>query len=213
MSDQRAENTYIAIEVFGNLLERGVAGLDVEDVDNNQLDCKPDVVHNVVFPVDVFHGDWVDILVAVFRISINLPEGMASDLQEQCNINHQEHESHAFRTNAVGQNLSRVANKQTRPSHVVEHVVEEDHRYYSVGGRLVTMDSELRRANRPDNEDDQHASGSDQEQRTSSNLVNKEALASGNNNVQNLKTAVDDELDVAVCDSNRVEDQVEVVGD
>lgn len=75
------------------------------------------------------------------------------------------------------------------------------------------MDSELCRANRPDNEDDQHASGSDQEQRTSSNLVNKEALASGNNNVQNLKTAVDDELDVAVCNSNRVEDQVEVVGD
>ena len=75
------------------------------------------------------------------------------------------------------------------------------------------MDSELRRADRPNNEDRQHASSSDQEQRTSSNLVNKEALASGNNNVQNLKTAVDDELDIAVCDSNRVENQVEVVGD
>lgn len=111
MSDQRAENTYIAIEVFGNLLERGVAGLDIEYVDNSQLNCKPDVVHNVVLPVDVLHGDWVDILVAALRISVNLPDGIASDLQEQCNINHQEHESHALRTNAVGQNLSRVANK------------------------------------------------------------------------------------------------------
>jgi hypothetical protein len=65
-----AGQTYIAIEVLGNLLKGSVAGLDVEEVNDDQLDRKPDVVHDVVLPLDVAQSDRVDILVAVDLLAL-----------------------------------------------------------------------------------------------------------------------------------------------
>ena len=62
--------TYFTVEVLGNLLERGVASLDVEEVHDNEFDHDPDVVHDVVLPSDVLQGDWVDVLVALRFVSI-----------------------------------------------------------------------------------------------------------------------------------------------
>lgn len=45
--------TYLAIEVLRNLLKGSVTGLDVEEVDDDELDDKPDVVDDVVLPLDV----------------------------------------------------------------------------------------------------------------------------------------------------------------
>jgi hypothetical protein len=59
--------------VLGNLLEGSVAGLDVEEVDDHELDRKPDVVHDVVFPLDVTQSDGVDILVAARVVSVVSP--------------------------------------------------------------------------------------------------------------------------------------------
>jgi hypothetical protein len=59
--------------VLGNLLEGSVAGLDVEEVDDDELDRKPDVVHDVVFPLDVTQSDGVDILVAARVVSVVSP--------------------------------------------------------------------------------------------------------------------------------------------
>ena len=56
--------------MLGDLLERGVAGLDVEEVDDDELDRKPDIVHDVVLPLDVAQSDRVDILVAVYIVRI-----------------------------------------------------------------------------------------------------------------------------------------------
>ena len=56
--------THFAVEVLGNLLERSVAGLNVEEVHNDELDQDPDVVHDVVLPCDVLESDGVDVLVA-----------------------------------------------------------------------------------------------------------------------------------------------------
>ena len=53
----------VAVEVFGDFLERGVAGLDVEEVDDGELDAEPDAVEDVVFPGEVVEGDRVDVLV------------------------------------------------------------------------------------------------------------------------------------------------------
>lgn len=61
--------THFAIKVLGNLLERSVAGLDVEEVHDEELDDDPDVVHDVVLPADVLEGNGVDVLVAVRSIS------------------------------------------------------------------------------------------------------------------------------------------------
>jgi hypothetical protein len=59
--------------VLGNLLEGSVASLDVEEVDDDELDRKPDVVHDVVFPLDVTQSDGVDILVAARVVSVVSP--------------------------------------------------------------------------------------------------------------------------------------------
>lgn len=63
-------STHFAVEVLGNLLERSVAGLDVEEVHNNELDHNPDVVHDVVLPSDVLQSDGVDVLVAVGMLAL-----------------------------------------------------------------------------------------------------------------------------------------------
>ena len=61
-------STYLAVEVLSDLLKRSVAGFDVEEVHNDELDQDPDVVHDVVLPSDVLEGDGVDVLVAIRNV-------------------------------------------------------------------------------------------------------------------------------------------------
>lgn len=68
-------HTHFAIKVLGNLLERSVTGLDVEEVHDNELDNDPDIVHDVVLPSDVLEGDGVDVLVAIRGVSVNSTRG------------------------------------------------------------------------------------------------------------------------------------------
>ena len=58
-----ANNGFVAIEVLGDLLERGVACFDVEEVDDCEFHGEPDAVEDVVFPAEVVEGDGVDVLV------------------------------------------------------------------------------------------------------------------------------------------------------
>jgi hypothetical protein len=58
-------STHFAVKVLGNLLERSVAGLDVEEVHDDELDDDPHVVDDVVLPCNVLQSDGVDVLVAV----------------------------------------------------------------------------------------------------------------------------------------------------
>jgi hypothetical protein len=209
-----AGQTYIAIEVLGNLLKGSVAGLDVEEVNDDQLDRKPDVVHDVVLPFDVTQSDRVDILVAARVVSNVRLDCDAMDLQEESNVDHQEHESHALGANAVGQDFCRVTHKKTRPGQVVEAVVEENHGHHSVCSTLVGVVHAVRsRATGPDDENNEHAGGGDKEQWTSADLVDEEAHAGGDDHVQDLQTSVNNELDVAVRDSDIVENDVQVVAD
>lgn len=68
-------HTHFAIKVLGNFLERSVTGLDVEEVNDNELDNDPDIVHDVVLPSDVLEGDGVDVLVAIRCVSVNSTRG------------------------------------------------------------------------------------------------------------------------------------------
>ena len=63
-------STHFAVEVLGNLLKGSVAGLDVEEVHDNELDHNPDVVHDVVLPSDVLQSDGVDVLVALGTLAL-----------------------------------------------------------------------------------------------------------------------------------------------
>jgi hypothetical protein len=203
--------------VLSNLLEGSVAGLDVEEVDDDKLDRKPDVVHDVVLPFDVTQSDRVDILVAARVVSVVRVVRLdcdAFDLQEESNVDHQEHESHALGANAVGQNLCRVTHKKTRPGQVVEAVVEENHGHHGVCSTFVGVVHAVRgRAPGPDDEHNKHAGGGDEEQWTSADLVDEEAHAGGDDHVQNLQTSVDNELNVGVRNSDIVEDDVQVIAD
>jgi hypothetical protein len=130
-SRSASNNSRVAIEVLGNLLERSVSGLDVEFPDDSKFDGKPDTlgsgqqetyegcvygrtyVDDVVLPTDVSKGDRVDIVV-----------------EEQSQINHQEHDSNTLGTDMVRKNLDGVTDQETRPGRVVEDVVEEDHLHW-----------------------------------------------------------------------------------
>jgi hypothetical protein len=148
-------------------------------------------------------------LLVLFRLDCD-----AFGLQEESNVDHQEHESHALGADAVGQDFCRVTHKKTRPGQVVEAVVEEDHGYHGVCSALVGVVNAVRgRATGPDDEHNKHAGGSDKEQWTSTDLVDEEAHAGGDDHVQDLQTSVDNELDVTVGDSDIVEDDVQVVAD
>ena len=61
--------------MLGNLLKRSVAGLDVEEVDDNELDDDPNIVHDVILPSDVLEGDGVDVLVAIWNVNVNPTRG------------------------------------------------------------------------------------------------------------------------------------------
>jgi len=60
---QAADDRGVAVEVPGDLLEGGVAGLDVEPPDDGELDGQPGAVEDVVLPADVVERDGVDVLV------------------------------------------------------------------------------------------------------------------------------------------------------
>lgn len=52
-----------------NLFKRGVARLDVEEVNHDKLHGNPHIIDDVVLPVDVIEGDGIDVLVAVIWLA------------------------------------------------------------------------------------------------------------------------------------------------
>lgn len=53
----------VAVEVFGNFLERNVSSFDDEEVDYDQLDQQKAVIKYVVPPMEIVKGDAVDVLI------------------------------------------------------------------------------------------------------------------------------------------------------
>lgn len=79
------------------------------EVDNGEFDCEPASVDDVVLPADVGKSDGVGVLV-----------------EEESDIDGQEHDGETLGTDRVRENLSGVAYEETRPGQVVEEVVDED---------------------------------------------------------------------------------------
>ena len=189
------DKSSLTVEVLGNLLKRSVLGLDVEEPDNDKLNGQPAAVDDVVLPSNGVEGDWVDVLV-----------------EEERNVDHQEHESHTLGTEVVWENLASVTDEETRPGHVVEGVVDEDHDNDTSGGTLGALLGKDGGADGPDDEACEHTAGGDQEKSAATDLVNEEALTDGDDGVTDLEDTVDDELSVGVGNTDLVEDDVDVVG-
>jgi len=196
-SSVTTDKSGLTVEVLGNLLKGSVLGLDVIEPDNGKLNSEPDAVDDVILPGNAVEGDWVDVLV-----------------EEESNVDHQEHESHTLGTNVVWKNLAGVTDEKTRPGHVVESVVDEDHGNDTLGGTtVVVVVGEDGRADGPDDKTSEHTTGRDQKKSAATDLVNEEALTNGDDGVTDLEDTVDDELSVGVGDTDLVEDNVDVVRD
>ena len=204
----------LAIKVACNLLERGVAGLDVEHVDDDELDGEPDAVDDVVLPADVADGDGVDVLVEENWVieCQRLIDAFYVGEKPTRKVDAKENDRHALGADVVRQNLDCVTNQEARPSQVVEDVVDEYHGNHSVRSRFVALDGELRGADSPDDEGAQHASGRDEEKLPTSNFVDEETHGQRHGEVDNLQDPVDKLLRRAIRDTDGVEHLVEVIG-
>ena len=60
----------ITVKVASNFFKRGVLGLNVEEVDDDEFETEPDAVDNVVLPLDVAQSDGVDVLVAGYIVRV-----------------------------------------------------------------------------------------------------------------------------------------------
>ena len=132
-------------------------------------------------------------------------------VEEQRNVHHQEHKCHALCTNVVRQNFGRVRDKHARPGQVVEDVVDVNHSDYGIALSLDSSLRELSSASGPDDESCKHARCGHEEECSTTDVVDHEALSDGDDEVHDLQAAVDDELRVAVGYADVVEDEVEVV--
>jgi hypothetical protein len=57
------QSSVFTIKELGDFLEGSVAGFDKEEVDDADFKGEEDAVADVVFPLECFEGDCVDILV------------------------------------------------------------------------------------------------------------------------------------------------------
>lgn len=186
----------VAVEVAGNLLERGVLGLDVEEVDNDEFHSEPDAVDDVVLPADVVEGNGVDV-----------------GVEEQSEVNASEHVAHGLGADGVGQNFDGVTDEKTRPGDVVERVVEEDHEDDGAAVGLDLSDFESLGEDGPDHKGHAHAGGGDEEERATTDFVDEEAHGGSDDAIPDVEDTVDLELHVGILDANGVENTGDVVRD
>lgn len=115
-------NSRISIEMLCNLLQRRIPSLDIEEPDNGKLNTEPCAVEDVVLPSKMLQGDGVDVLV-----------------EEQREVNAEEHDRQTLGADVVGEDFSSVTEEKTRPGTVVTEVVQEDHGDDGVGSGFVAV--------------------------------------------------------------------------
>ena len=175
-------------------LKRSVSGFDIEEVDHGKLDGQPDIVDNVVLPANIAKRDGVDILVEPER-----------------DIDGKEHDGETLGADVEGQDLDAVANKQARPSRVVADIIDEYECDDSVTGGTCAGKGVLSKGDCRDNKDDQHACSGKQEKLATTDTLHEEAHENGNDQVDDLKDAVDQSLGEGVCNADLSKDDGKIV--
>jgi hypothetical protein len=162
-------------------------------------------------------GSWA--VVATYVDNVVLPRnvvernGVDVGVEEERNVDHGEHVAHTLGTERIGQNFNGVTNKETRPRHVVESVVQEDHKDDGTSVGLDLGGFEALGENGPDDKGHAHSSGGDEEKRATSELVDEKAHGDGNETVPDVQNTVDLELHVGVGDTDGVEHTGDIVRD
>ena len=133
----------ITIEDLSQLLEGGTPSLNVEEVDEAKLDEDPNSVDQRQVPVvrEVLprNGVGVTRMVSLVQRVGTCIEDLLSKNQ-RC-LHRQVHNHNTLGAQAVGQDLERVGDEQTRPGNGVEHREEPDEHDLRVAGSVDILGS------------------------------------------------------------------------
>lgn len=193
-SSSTAKNSAVTVEHLDNLLQRNLLRLNIVFPDHKDLKRQEDTVDEVVFPVNVFQGDRVDVLV-----------------EPKTEINAEEHESQTLGTETVRQNLGGVGDKHAAESDIVRDIVEEDEGNDCVGCVAIGSGSILVETSECNGSRDkayEHADAGREEKLATAEVIHEEADSGCRYDVDSAENEVDSELSVAVCDSDHFQNLV-----
>jgi hypothetical protein len=131
----------------------------------------------------------------------------------QSNLDEQVHDHQTLGTNLERQDFNCVGDKQTRPSQRISDGEDPDHGNDGLTSSLALSSLLLRRSNSPHDEGNAHGCGSRDEERATTNAINKQSAGNRDDEREDIKTTVDTKLGVRVRDTNGVVDIGGVIGD
>lgn len=160
----------LTVEDLGEFLERGAAGLDVEEVDEEELEKVPDCVEHAEGPC------------LLLLLEVVPRDGVGVVPEHQSCLNGQVHDHDSLGSELVWEDLEGVRDEETRPSERVEDAEEpdEDDLRISCGlGVLSTSLLVLRGDDGPGQEHGNHTGSRGQEEWATSDTFDEESTADG----------------------------------
>ena len=177
-----------------------ILGLDVEEVNKDELEGDPGGVDGVQLPLgalpDAVHGDRVDLVV-----------------HDEGDVDGDVHDHHALGAELERQDLDGVGDEQTRPGEGVAHTVEPEEDDDGDAGALVCGLAVLRAGDGRCHEAQKHTSGGGEEERTATDAVTQHGARNGDDQGEDLVATVKTETSLGASDTSCLVDFVGVVGE
>lgn len=179
-------------------MEEDVLGLDVEEVNEDELDGDPAGVDAVELPLaalpNAVHGDGVDVVV-----------------DDERDVDGDVHDHHALGAQLEGQDLDCVGDQETGPCESVAHTVEPEEHDDSDTGAAVLGLAVLCTGNGSGHETQKHTASGCEEERATADAVTEQGAGDGNDQGKNLVAAVKTKTGLGAADTGSCVDLVGVV--
>ena len=193
-------NRLVAIEDLLDLLESRTLGLNVDEIDKDELEEDPQGVEKSEVPVagQVLPCDRI---------------GLVTDGENGLDGDVHDHET--LGTEAEGQDLQRVGNEQTGPGDGVEDSEDPDDGDLHVAGGFVGVARVLVHGgcDGPDGEHDHHTGSTDEEEAATTGRVDESGGGDGGDEGDGCLTDVETQTLAGAGDSRALVDQAGVVGE
>jgi len=179
---------------------KNILGLDVEEVDKDELEGDPGGVDGVELPLgalpDAVHGDGVDLVV-----------------HDEGDVDGDVHDHHALGAELEGQDLDRVGDEETGPGEGVAHTVHPEEDDDGDAGALVLGLAVLGAGDSGGHEAQEHTSGGGEEERAATDAITQHGAGDGDDQRENLVATIETETGLGACDTGCLVDLVGVVGE
>lgn len=205
-----ADSGVITIDDLGDLLESRTTGLDVHEVDEADLTENPDAVDEVKSP-GVTTGERA----VVGRGGLPGVEGQRVEVvvQKKSDLHRDVEEHETLGTERVGEDLNGITNQETRPTSRVEDTVEPDEEDHGVIGSRGLVLLVKTTGKSPEDEDDEHTTGGEQEGETTVKAVDEHGASNRDNHIENGLSSGDDETVLLTLETSVLVEDSGVVGD